>query len=256
MPVSEGGFVWYEHMTRDLPAAEDFYGKVVGWLAEDSGMPGMRYTLLKIGDRPVAGVMAAPKPGDMPCWLAHILTSDVDGMAERVKQGGGAVHKPPSDIPGVGRFAVVADPQGAVFMLFRADGTPAPDLAPMAPGAIGWHELHARDWETAFPFYADLFGWKKSQAIDMGPMGTYQTFDIGGAWGGGMMNDAQAPAPFWLYYFSVEDIDAAAARITGAGGTLLQGPHQVPGGSWIVQAHDPQGGLFALVGPRTGALPS
>jgi predicted enzyme related to lactoylglutathione lyase len=255
MPVSEGGFVWYEHMTRDAPAAEAFYAKVVGWQAEDSGMPGMRYTLLKVGDRPVAGVMAVPKPEDVPCWIAHILTSDVDGMVERVKQGGGGVHRPPSDIPGIGRFAVVADPQGAVFMLFRADGTPAPDLAPTTPGAIGWHELHARDWAAVFPFYQGLFGWEKSQAIDMGPMGTYQTFDIAGVWGGGMMNDAQAPSPFWLYYFNVEDIDAAAARITGAGGSLLQGPNQVPGGSWIVQAHDPQGGLFALVGPRVeGAL--
>lgn len=251
MPVSEGGFVWYELVTNDAIAAQDFYTKVVGWNAADSGMPGVRYTVLKVGERPVAGMMDIPPQaqGWPVSWMGYVLTGNVDGMVERVKQAGGAVHRPPADIPGVGRFAVVADPQGAGFMLFRGDGTPAPDLAPATPGAIGWHELHTGDWQAAFAFYQGLFGWETSQAVDMGAMGTYQTFTVGGARAGGMFNDPQAPAPFWLYYFNVENIDAAAARVADAGGKLLQGPHQVPGGSWIVQATDPQGAMFALVGP-------
>ena len=258
MPVGEGGFVWYELMTNEADASREFYARVVGWRAADAGMPGISYTILKVGERPVAGMMGTAPQGRQPppSWVGHILVADVDAMAERVVNAGGIVRRPPFDIPGVGRFAVVADPQGAAFMLFRADGTPAPPLAPATPGDIGWHELHAHRWEAAFAFYQDLFGWEKSEAVDIGPMGIYQTFTVGGISAGGMMNDPRAAAPFWLYYFNVEEIDAAASRITGAGGTLVQGPRQVPGGSWIIQATDPEGAMFAVVGPRIeAALP-
>jgi predicted enzyme related to lactoylglutathione lyase len=252
MPVTEGEFVWYELMTADAPAAETFYTKVVGWNAVDAGMPGPTYTLLKVGERPVAGVMEAPPAAAIPPgWIAHILTPDVDATAERAQAAGATLHRPPADIPGVGRFAVLADPQGAAFMLFRADGIPAPDLPPTTPGAIGWHELHARDHEAALAFYQGLFGWKKADAVDMGDMGTYQTFTMPGAGqGGGMLNDPRATQPFWLYYINVEDIDAAASRVTEAGGTVQMAPQQVPGGSWIVHGKDPTGALFALLGPR------
>jgi predicted enzyme related to lactoylglutathione lyase len=250
--TTEGGFVWYELVTEDSKAAADFYAKVVGWSTVDSGMPGMAYTLAQVGARQVAGLMDFPP--DMqeprPAWLGYILTADVDAMAEKVKQAGGAVHREAADIPGIGRFAVVADPQGAVFMLFRGDGDPAPDLAMGTPGRIDWHELHARDWEKAFAFYQGLFGWEKNQTVDMGAMGVYQTFEIGGAPSGGMMTNPQAPFPFWLYYFATDDIDAATARITANGGKLMQDPMEVPGGMWIVQAFDPQGAMFAMVGKR------
>jgi predicted enzyme related to lactoylglutathione lyase len=252
MPVSEGGFVWYELMTTDAPAAETFYTRVVGWNAADAGMPGMTYILLTAGERQVAGIMGMPsQAAATPVWMGYILASDVDGGAERVKQAAGTVHRPPADIPGVGRFAVVADPQGAAFMLFRGDGTPAPDLPAGTPGTVGWHELRTRDWKAAFGFYQGLFGWEKAQSVEMGPMGTYQTLTVGGDWTVGMFNDTAAPTPSWLFYFNVENIDAAVARIAHAGGKLTQGPIQVPGGSWIIQAADPQGGTFALMGPRT-----
>jgi predicted enzyme related to lactoylglutathione lyase len=253
MPVSEGGFVWYDDMATDDTAAVDFYTRVVGWRAEDAGMPGPRYTLLKAGDRPVAGVMTFPDAKDRPMrWIAHIATSEVDAMAARVTQAGGATHRPPTDIPGIGRCAVVADPQGASFMLFRADGTPAPDIAPTTPGAIGWHELHTTDWEAAFAFYHGLFGGEKSQAMDMGGMGTYQLFTHGGAGIGAMLNEPKAPAPYWLYYFSVANIDAAAMRVSQAGGTLMMPPREVSVRTWVLLATDPQGSMFALLGQRQG----
>ena len=251
MSLREGSFVWYELMTNNASAAQDFYTRVVGWNVADSGMPNMHYTLFKVGDHPVAGMMEIPPQAqDWPvAWMAHILTADLDATVERVKQAGGALHKPPTDIPGIGRFAVVADPQGAVFLLFQGNGPPPPGLAPATQGAIGWHELHTTDWQAAFTFYQTLFGWEKSQSVDMGPMGTYQTFNINGVWAGGMMNNPQVPQPGWLTYINVDNIDAAAARLTEAGGQLVQGPMQVPGGSWIVQARDPQGVIFALVAP-------
>ena len=261
MPQSEGGFVWYELMTSDVEAAQAFYGHVVGWRMADSGMSTMRYVLAKVGERQVAGLMGFPPDagGTGPVmWFGYILVADVDGMAERVVQAGGAVHRPPTEIPGVGRFSVVADPQGAMFMLFRASGDPAPELAADTPGAIGWHELHTTDWKAALPFYQDLFGWERSEATDMGPMGTYQTFSIGGAWSGGMMNGGGSPEPHWLYYITVDDIDVAAVRVGEAGGKVQHGPLQVPGGNWVLMGTDPQGGQFALTasGKREAASPN
>ena len=252
MAMSEGIFVWYELATSDVDAAAAFYTKVVGWSMTDSGMPGMRYTLAKVGERQVAGLMGFPADtGSGPTmWFGYILVADVDEMADRVRQAGGAVHREPSDIAGIGRFAVVADPQGAMFMLFRGSGEPAPELAAKAPGTIGWHELHTSDWQAGLVFYQDLFGWEKSYANDMGPMGIYQTFSVAGAWTGGIMNGGGSPEPHWLYYINVDDIDAAAGRVAEAGGEVLHGPLQVPGGDWVLMGKDPQGAEFALTGSR------
>jgi predicted enzyme related to lactoylglutathione lyase len=179
---------------------------------------------------------------------------DVDAKAEEIAAAGGVIHKAPQDIPTVGRFAVVADPQGAVFMLFKGAGEPPPPLPMMATGSAGWHELHARDWAQDWPFYERLFGWKKDTVHDMGPMGTYQLFKASGLAIGGMFTDTQSsPHAYWLYYFVVDDIDAALARLQAHGGTALFEPREVPGGAWVITARDPQGGVFALVGMRKGA---
>jgi uncharacterized protein len=159
------------------------------------------------------------------------------------------VHVPPTDIPNIGRFAMVADPQGAVFNLFKpVSDMPPPPPDPATPGLVGWHELMAADGEKAFAFYADLFGWTKDEAIDMGAMGRYQLFAAGGAAIGGMMTKpADVPAPFWGYYFQVDAIGAALERLKAASGKVINGPMEVPGGSWIVQGVDPQGAMFSLV---------
>jgi len=246
-------FVWYDLMTSDLKAAESFYKNVVGWNMQDSGMGDPSYTILSAGPTAVGGLMPIPDEaramGVPPCWSGYIAVSDVDAYAARVTAAGGSIRRPPEDIPGVGRFAVAADPHGAAFILFKgnSDAEPAP-VAAGTPGHIGWHELHAGNGASAFTFYADLFGWTKDEAIDMGPMGVYQTFASGGPAIGGMMTKTDdMPAPCWLYYVNVDGIDAAVARIGQNGGKVIMGPHQVPGGSWIVQGFDPQGAMFALV---------
>ena len=144
----------------------------------------------------------------------------------------------------------MADPQGAVFILFKPSGGDATPAAPMTPGHVGWHELYASDRVAAFDFYARQFGWTKGDAVDMGPMGTYQLFTAGAEPIGGMMNMCDGvPSPAWMFYFVVPEAKAAAARISSKGGQVLTGPHQVPGGGWIVQGMDPQGAMFALVAP-------
>lgn len=251
-----GKFVWHELMTTDMAAAEAFYCHVVGWTAQDSGMPGMAYTLLRAGDTHIGGLMTVPedaaKMGARPSWIGYVAVDNVDGEADRVTALGGRVLRAPADIPNVGRFAVVADPQGAVLALFKgATAEPPPTAAPGAPGTVGWNELMAADREAAFAYYSELLGWQKGDAIDMGPMGVYQLYGTADMTLGGMMTKpAEMPMPFWTYYFNVEDIDAAVARVKEKGGMIANGPMQVPGGSWITQGFDPQGAMFALVGPR------
>jgi uncharacterized protein len=249
-------FVWYELMTSDAQAAQAFYTQVVGWSAKDAGMPGMAYTICSVGTAMVSGMMAITPEmramGIQPGWSGYVGVPDVDATARHVTALGGAVHRPPEDIPGVGRFAVVADPQGAVLVLFKGTGQPdQTPVAPGAPGTFGWHELHAGDGAAAFAFYAQLFGWTKTRAMDMGPMGVYQIFATGGADVGGMMTKMpDSPMPLWLYYIRVDAIDAAMARVTQNGGKVLMGPHEVPGNDWILQCLDPQGAMFALVAPK------
>jgi predicted enzyme related to lactoylglutathione lyase len=251
-----GKFVWYDVMTTNTKTAEAFYRGVIGWDAKDAGMNDRPYTIFSAGEAMVGGLMPIPEEaramGARPHWTGYIAVDDVDAYAKRVAAAGGTIHRPPEDIPGVGRFAVVADPGGAGFILFKGMGEPPPaQAAPGTPGHVGWHELHAGDQAREFAFYAGLFGWTKGEAMDMGAMGVYQIFATGGAPVGGMMTKTpDTPAPFWLYYFTVDAIDAAAARVGRGGGQVVNGPMEVPGGSWIVQCLDPQGARFAMVAPR------
>jgi predicted enzyme related to lactoylglutathione lyase len=251
-----GKFVWYEYMGDNLRAAVDFYTHVVGWTSQDGGRNDFAYEVVLAGARMVGGMMDIPADaramGARPGWLAYIWVENVDLALPKLMEAGGKVFKAPSDIPGIGRFAVVADPYGGTFMLFRdAGGNPRPPAAPRTPGAIGWHELHCDDGAKALDFYCRFFGWSKTSDFDMGPMGVYRMFKTGnGEEGGIMTRTPETPASFWLYYVNVDALDPAVERIKAKGGQIANGPMEVPGGQWIVQATDPQGGLFALVAPK------
>jgi uncharacterized protein len=259
MAESKGRFVWYELLTTDVEGAKAFYGEVVGWKARKAPGP-MEYTMFYVGEDSVAGLMAQPeqvkKSGAPPAWLGYIAMADVDQAAKQVVKLGGKQLMPPADIPNVGRFAVVADPQGAAFALFASKTGMQPRKAEPRPGDIGWHELNTTDYEAAWKFYSKLAGWKHSSSFEMGPeMGTYWMFESGPgeATRGGMSNVAKAHhlPPHWSYYITVPDVDAAAKRIKSLGGTVLNGPMDVPGGDRILQGRDPQGAAFALYTKKT-----
>jgi uncharacterized protein len=245
-----GRFVWHELMTTDTDAAIDFYSHVVPWKTQDSGMPS--YTLWMSGKFRAGGLMALPEDGPSgtpPHWLVYVGTPDVDETVESAEKLGGKVLKPASDIPNVGRFAVLSDPQGATFAVY----TPAPPSGDEVPpgGGVGdftWHELATTDLEGALNFYSELFGWSKGAAHEMGEMGTYQLISLGGQDIGGIYKarDNSSP-PSWLSYARVPDATKAANAVKANGGRILNGPMEVPGGSWIVMMHDPQGGAFAIV---------
>lgn len=246
MSEVKGKFVWYDLMTSDMAAAAAFYDKVVGWSSMDAGMPDRPYQIFSVGKTMVAGLM--PSGGAPAAWTGYIGVADVDGFAAQVTAAGGRIYRGPEDIPGIGRFAVVSDPYGATVALFTPKGGESPTEAGNEVGRVGWHELHSENGPAAWEFYASTFGWTKVSEFDMGPMGVYNIFATGGGQVGGIMTKMpQSPMPFWLYYFNVDAIDAATARIKEAGGQVVNGPMEVPGGQWIVQGIDPQGAMFALV---------
>src|ERR1700733_3864741 len=256
MDGSHGRFLWYELMTTDVEAAKAFYADVFGWGTQDASMPGSTYALFTVGEAPVGGMVDLPqearKTGATPQWLGYVGVDDVDAAAERVALLGGAVQAPPMDVPNISRFAVVTDPQMATLVLLKWLN-PAPDQAVDlgTPGRVSWHELLTSDRDKAFAFYADLFGWKEADAA-VDAMGTYQMFSAGGHTLGGMFTKPPAvPTPFWLYSFSVADIDAVVRRVKAGGGRILEGPIELPRGNRTARCVDPQGAMFALTAKRS-----
>lgn len=261
--AGEGNFIWHELMTTDTASAAAFYSAVTGWKAEKAGNTtagGMDYTLFKIPgfEMGTAGMMALTPEmragGARPAWIGYVFVDDVEAKTAEVTTRGGTVHMGPTDIPGIGRFSVVADPHGATFYLFKPimpDG-PMPDMPePGSPGTFGWNELNAGNLDEAFDFYSGLFGWTKSMAVPMGEMGVYQLFANEGRDTGGMMRKLDhVPMPFWQFYITVDAIDAAVERVKAHGGTITNGPHPVPGDAWIAEGNDPQGAKFALTAAK------
>lgn len=251
MFTPKGKFGWYELMTSDTKAAGKFYSDVVGWSTEElSSTDGQHYTTFNVGKVGVAGMLNIP---GHTAWVGYIAVDDVDAHIDRIVEAGGQLWKPATDVPGMLRFAVMSDPQGAAIVVFTpnpAMPTPERPASPTA-GTIGWHELYTTDVEGGFSFYNKLFGWTKVTDMDMGSMGVYRIFDEGAGKpmgdGGMMTKPPGAPVSSWNFYFNVDSIKAAIERVKSGGGRVINGPTQVPGGSWIIQGEDPQGAMFSLV---------
>ena len=251
MLTPQGKFAWYELMTSDTEAAGKFYSNVVGWTTKDVSSPdGQPYITFNLGDVGMAGMLHLPAHTG---WIGYIAVADVDAHIEKIVEAGGKLWKPATDVPGMLRFAVLSDPQGAAIVVFTPNpAMPSPQRpAPPAPGTIGWHELYTTDLESGFAFYNKLFGWTKVSDMDMGKMGTYRIFDEGDhkqmGDGGMMTKSPDMPVAAWNFYFNVDSIDAAVDRVKSGGGKVIHGPMQVPGGGWIINGQDPQGAMFSLV---------
>lgn len=249
-----GRFVWYELITTDMAAAGAFYSGVVGWNVKDDSSADFGYKLFCSKTTPIGGLIDLPaearRMGATARWMGYVGVQDIGVTTERLRRLGGAVYVPPTD-SNIGRIAVVADPQNATLALVEGlrSGTQEPAES-NAAGRIGWQELLAADQAKAFAFYSDLFGWQKAGA-DTGST-IYQMVQADdGALIGGMFNKRPIdPVPFWLLYFNVDDIDAAAERVRAGGGQVFEGPIELTGGGWIARCRDPQGAAFSLQGVR------
>ena len=252
-----GHFVWYDHWTNDLKAAEAFYTNAIGWGTQQFGSGPEPYVMWVAGDRPMGGFGKVPPAPDgsqgHPLWAGFIAVDDADATATRARQLGGEIVTPGTDIPGVGRFAVIRDPQGALVAVLSSsnpDPGEPPDL--MAPQSVCWHELHTTDQEAAGHFYSELFGWQRTETLDMGADGPYVMYrhpeaPEGRSFGAMFEGATRKGMPaHWLYYFNVDAIEPALARIRAGGGRVLEGPMEVPGGGRIAPCLDPQGAAFAV----------
>jgi len=246
--ATNGSFVWFELLSIDPTKSIEFYTRIVGWKTQPFNAD---YTMWVGSQGPVGGTMRLPeqasKMGAPPHWTSHVQVVSVDATAAEAKKNGGVVHVEPSDIPNVGRFAVIADPQGASICIIKPQqAMDAHDVT--KPGEITWSELVTTDHESAFVFYSKLLGWKKSRDFDMGPMGKYTIFNAGGRDLGGMFTKSKdmAVAPSWLYYLEVTSLAGAIDAAKAHGARLVNGPTEVPGGAHIAQLIDPQGAAFAL----------
>jgi uncharacterized protein len=244
-------FIWHDLMTPDLGAAGAFYSKVVGWNVVDSGMPGGTYHLCNVGKNGVGGMMAFRPEDDpkiQPFWSGYVYTPDVGAAAKQAVNLGGKIFREPTIVPETVEFAILLDPSGAMFNIMRPiPQGEQPVFAPGTPGTMGWNELLSGDWKEAWEFYHAMFGWEKMEAVEMGPVGTYQTFGLDNKSFGGMMTKrAEMPMAYWNYYWNVASCSATVKTLNDAGGKVMFGPMQVPGGNWIVNASDPQGAMFAV----------
>lgn len=243
----QGRFVWYDLMTSDPEAAINFYTRVAGWgtVPWQGDMP---YTMWTNNSKPIGGVMAMPAGSALPAhWIGYISTPDIEATVKQAAKLGAFLVVPPTNIPDVGRFAILHDPQGATFALYTSAKQQEQPGKPEV-GEFSWRELRTREQPAAFRFYQTLFGWDQLRAFDIGPMGSYQEFGADGIELGGMFNkpDEMPGLPLWVYYIFVSSLQKALDGCSGNGGKVLSDPMEVPGGDWVAQCMDPQGGVFAL----------
>jgi len=247
-----GHFVWEELITTDPSSAAMFYSKIAGIKTEPApGDPS--YTLLVTGAGRMGGLMtlgANPKiVSASPIWLSYIGTLNVEETVRQAESLGGRIIRPSTAMGDGGRFAILQDPQGAVFAVYTSPRPYQPPTAVPLRG-MSWHELVTSDMSAAFPFYQQLFGWHVVNEMDMGPgMGTYRLFGPEGskdAFGGMYTKPAQQPGPpAWLPYIKVANVQAATTTAKRLSAQIMHGPADVPGGM-ITIGIDPQGVMFAL----------
>jgi predicted enzyme related to lactoylglutathione lyase len=257
----QGSFIWYELMTSDPEGAKAFYDAVVGWNIGEGVAEYNGYRMIGTNDGKFAGGLLPlnaemQQNGAQPTWLGYIHVPDVDQKVAAIEAAGGTTQLPATDIPNVGRIAMVTDPQGAAFYVMKpippADDPNAQSdvFSTSAQQRVNWNELATSDPAAARRFYGDQFGWDSDEFMPMGDMGEYRFIDHQGQRIGALCGVVEGRQPKWRYYFRVPSISAAKQIVETKGGTIAMGPHQVPTGDWILIGGDPQGAEFALVGAQ------
>lgn len=259
MANPHGTPIWYELISADPGASKAFYDAVLGWTVEGAPSGELDYRMIDAGRGLVGGVMRLTDEmaarGAAPGWLMYVGVDDVDRTVDAIAGAGGRVLMPARTMPGVGRFALVADPQGAPFYAMRgASDATSTAFDPTGVGKCSWNELSAPDQDGALDFYAHIFGWSFAERMPIGEFGDYVFADCDGVRIGAVMRQPPAgPPPGWRFYFRVGDVDAAAERVAAGGGVVHHGPMDVPNGDRIIIATDPHGVMFGAVGTARGS---
>ncbi len=243
----EGAFCWYELRTTDVNAARGFYADVAGLDVRDEG----GRVLVRLGGQLAGEITVLPAGaaarGAPPHWLGHVAVADVETAAARFVALGAERLGPARRSADGADVALLRDPFGSVVALTSRG------RAAEAPGPA-WHELNTYDQRRASSTYADLFGWRLTETIELwGELGVYQNF----AWRdgaqsvGGVLESANLPGvhPHWVFHFEVGDLDRAVAETVARGGRVLSGPLVTQSGARVAHCEDPQHAAFALRAP-------
>jgi len=239
-----GQFVWHEYLAKDVQAAIAFYNEAFGWKTEPFND---WYTKWVSSQGPLGGVL--PQNLDFPShWIGNIQVSSVDSTLERAQQLGAKLVHGPVDLPEIGRYAALIDPQGAAFALFEPTA-PWSAHDPAGEGEIVWNELLTADADAAWKFYSALFDWKAQVELTDTGEGSYRLFGLAeqnDQHHGGILKSAAHTQATWTFYTSTDDLEAAVARATNKGASLHHGPLDVPGGGRVAILQDPQAAFFAF----------
>lgn len=259
MPNPEGTPIWYELLTNDAAASTRFYEEVVGWKVHPA-QPGaaMDYRMIDTGQGFVGGLMPLNDQmrtnGARPTWLFYIGVDDVDATVKKAETAGASVLMKPFDLPDVGRIAMIADPQGVPLYVMR--GTSSENSTVFDRHALrkcSWNELYTPDQAAANTFYSRVFGWTYPDKMAIPGAGDYVMAAVRDTIIGATMTQPAGAPRGWQFYFRIADIEAAAARVKKAGGTVHAGPMDVPGGDRVIVASDTEGVPFGLVASAKSA---
>ena len=244
-----GRFVRHDLMTEDAARAQAFYCALFGWKIEERQMPGFLYRRIVAGPGPIGGIV---EEQHIPAshWMPYIAVADVEAACTKARQLGGSQCMPPCDIPQLGRFAVLGDPQGGVFSVYKGlPASPGADPDVPVPGRVCWNELWTSDPEGALRFYRGMFGWQ-DRPKDIGPMGTYHVQVLGHADVGGIMRNPQPMPTSWSPYFLAPDLEASTQKAAALGARVCVGPTPIPDVGRFSLLADPTGAMFSLFQPH------
>jgi hypothetical protein len=242
---ANGVFTWYDAMSTDPAATRAFYSALFGWSVTETGGPLGASFVFACGGVPVAGLIPLdPDLGYPTHWLSYVSAADVEATAGRAMAMGGAVLHPPADIPGVGRFTVLADPEGSLLGVIRLFDPPAADRRAM--GGFAWNEVLCPD-EGVRRFYAGVFGYAVVP-LELGPIGTYWLFEADGAEQAGLSRADDAIPGYWLPYVRVPDVDAAVAAARVLGAKVRSAAMTLPKLGRFAVLEDPLGAPFGVIG--------
>ena len=248
MSHSPGRFVWFEHLSNDIPKARAFYEKLFGWNTEMMAMSsGDPYPVIHNGEAGIGGYAQA-RAGAPSQWMSYLSVSDVDSAYKAALAAGAKSLVAPMDYGSVGRAATIADPTGGVFSLWRGNQGDPPEVETTPAGGFIWNELATKDEKMALAFYEKVFGFTYDE-MPM-PEGAYFVLKQAEKSRAGLYKAMHASMPTsWTPYVCVADCDKTTELAKSLGANAVVPPSDIPGVGRLAMFNDPQGASIAILKP-------
>ncbi|MFT4542596.1 MAG: putative enzyme related to lactoylglutathione lyase [Planctomycetota bacterium] len=249
-----GEFCWIDFTAHDMEAALEWYSKIFGWSHMKMDTPGdcPPYAFFTKGDVGIGGIGQMSEEmktqGVPPMWNNYVCSKDCEAIEAKVRELGGTIVFPTTEIPGHGKLAFFMDPEGASIATWQSTSDGGNGVLVGEPGGLSWNELMTRDSAKAQDFYGKLFGWEFS-SMPMGEINYTMVKNNDKDAGGFMPMDGpqfEGIPAHWMVYFATADCDATAALVAENGGAIMVPPTEIPVGKFSV-LRDPQGAGFSIV---------